>query len=55
MAILQNDNAIEEGKGGTNQEPQNAATPRPVASPRRRKQPSTPAASAESTDDEVLE
>lgn len=54
MAILQNDNAIEEGKGGTNQEPQNAATPRPAASPRRRKQPSTPA-SAESTDDEVLE
>ena len=46
--------ATVEGKGNTNQEPQNAATPRLAASPCRRKQPST-LASSDSTDDEVPE
>ena len=54
MAMPQRDNVIEEGLGGTNQEPQNAATSRPAASPRRRKQ-STVVTLSGSIDDEVLE
>ena len=51
--LTEDEIAIVEGKGGTNQEPQNAATPRPAASPRRRKQ--SVVVTETTDDDEVLE